>query len=530
MHVPYEIYIGSFVAVGLVLILKLSHLTRIGTDLTALDSEFHLMLIKRIKENNHNPFNLHDKRFLIQPTFYYPPLLHWLLSFFKFDYVIRYQSYIPIFFKSLIVFVIGLITGLIIKGTTALDSDIYAGSAALLAGIAYGVSPMNRCNYWWAMYDYQLSPRSLGMLLTICLQAFYLAYIMSGSYWWVLMCSSIFAGTCLASRFALQAQIFLLLGLFIIQKSLIPFYILTSGILLATILSRGFFIQLGVVHFRHLYTYATRIAFEHPDTQFTSSLTSWNIFRFPYYILKFRYDNLIDLVQRDVVARAFVFYPVHIVTTLFIIKEWQVILENPTYRLLATFWGIALISFIATSFKYTKFLGEADRYMEFAGIFPSTLLFVILGLNNEINQLIFALTLCMVSGWYFVLQNYLPNQYFKKSNEHTKLDKFLETLDPVTCTFVSVPCNHARPLAYRHGFKLMHYVNISDRKMYDKYIHSYPIPKLDATLLDEHRVTHILVQKNFIDNSYVDNMLKTHHPVYKSNTHIVFSTNRDNST
>ena len=53
MHVPYEIYIGSFVAVGLVLILKLSHLTRIGTDLTALDSEFHLMLIKRIKETDY---------------------------------------------------------------------------------------------------------------------------------------------------------------------------------------------------------------------------------------------------------------------------------------------------------------------------------------------------------------------------------------------------------------------------------------------------------------------------------------------
>ena len=48
-------------------------------------------------------------------------------------------------------------------------------------------------------------------------------------------------------------------------------------------------------------------------------------------------------------------------------------------------------SCIITSFKYTKFLGEADRYVEFGAIFPCTILCVLLAFNNQtsLNPVLF---------------------------------------------------------------------------------------------------------------------------------------------
>ena len=87
---------GSIIGTLLVWAFKISHLSILGSSIKAPDTEYHLLLIDKIKKNKNNPFNIKDERFIVNPNFSYPYLLHWLLSFFKLTSVEFFQNKIQI--------------------------------------------------------------------------------------------------------------------------------------------------------------------------------------------------------------------------------------------------------------------------------------------------------------------------------------------------------------------------------------------------------------------------------------------------
>ena len=60
-------YIVAGSAAGWLLVwkFKMIHLAKLGNSVTASDTEYHLLLVEKIKNNKNNPFFLKDERFVV---------------------------------------------------------------------------------------------------------------------------------------------------------------------------------------------------------------------------------------------------------------------------------------------------------------------------------------------------------------------------------------------------------------------------------------------------------------------------------
>ena len=497
------IIFGSIIGSFMVWIFKIIHLSKLGTSACAPDTEYHLLLIDKIKKNKNNPFNVKDERFIINPNFNYPYLLHWLLSFFKLESVEFYQQKIQIFIKTNVVFIISLLTGFIASKVIYDISNIYLFMSCILGSCLYGFSPMNRCIYWWAQYDYQLSPRSVGMLLTIAVEASVLFYVYSAHHIWLALIIVLICFTCLSSRFALQAQFFLLLGMCLFLGEILPIFIFALGILLAIVSTLGNYTSLLLTHFRHFHVYAVRTAFQHPDVRLNNPFTSNSVFLLIKYLQKGYFSEFFELLQRDVILRPIAFFPLHITCITLTLFNYDYVCSVDLLKCCFAIWIIMWAACILTSFKYTKFLGEADRYIEFGAIFPAVVLSVCIGIYNQNNLLVLTTSIIVFTGWYFFLSEYQSKISFSKDLDEVDLYNHLSSINPNKAVIACVPMYKARPLASKLGFRIMCYLSQLTVLKYDDVIQSYPVVRLEKEILIKYGITHILVYKWLLDDPYV---------------------------
>ncbi|MBT5717341.1 MAG: hypothetical protein HOI70_10550 [Opitutae bacterium] len=494
---------GSIIGTLLVWAFKISHLSILGSSIKAPDTEYHLLLIDKIKKNKNNPFNIKDERFIVNPNFSYPYLLHWLLSFFKLTSVEFFQNKIQIFIKTNVTLLMSLMTGFVASKTIDGISGFSLFLSCFLGSILYGFSPVNRCIYWWAQYDYQLSPRSVGMLLTIAVEASILLYVHYDHHVWTALIVIFICLTCLSSRFALQAQFLLLIGLCTLLGSVYSLGIFTLGIILAIAVTNGNYFQLLLTHFRHFHVYATRTTFQHPDARLINPLTSNSIPLIFKYLKKGYFRELFDLLQRDVILRPIAFFPLHISCIVLTISNYGYVCNNNLLKYCFVIWVIMWSVCFLTSFKYTKFLGEADRYVEFGAIFPAIILTVCVGLQNYNNLIILTTSISLFTGWYFFLSEYQPKVSYNEDPNEVDLYNHLSRINTNNAVIACIPMYKSRPLASKLGFRIMCYLSQLTVQKYDDVIKSYPLLRLEKNILIKYGVTHVLVYKWLLDDPYV---------------------------
>ncbi|MDQ3820562.1 MAG: hypothetical protein M3362_23165, partial [Acidobacteriota bacterium] len=372
MNSVFGILLASFIAAFLTFVSKLALIRLVGRDRFDTDTYFHLVYADVIRRNHHKLPRRAPALAMIE-RYSYPYGFHWACSFLSRDRLERYQALIQVAIKCSVVYTLSVITGLVFLRSSN-GQTLVAGYAALSAGLIYGLSPLNRNSNPVSPHDLSLSPRALGVLLSSlgCTVAVFAAAEQRIDL--ALIAVLLMSITCLTSKFGLQCFVFILPICFAFLRAWRMMLILPSGILVAILISRGYYLYVLEGQVRHLSFYARRIVHEHPSTQ-------QHIFKTPANLLKIirqvfgRYPlSAWYILVRDPMLRGIALYPLHLLCGLSILAGAHIWRADLWLNALAALWLATLFVGLATFLPWLRFLGEGDRYLEFVGFVPATIL------------------------------------------------------------------------------------------------------------------------------------------------------------
>jgi len=194
-----------------------------------------LIEINLIRKNGHSvPKRRIKKGFIIDGYFDYPPLFLVLLSFLPKKFLFNFQGFISPLFDAML----NIIIFFIVYQMT--QSVVFA----LVAQLIYTTIPVA------ALENSALLPRSLGYSLFMLSFFFAIVFTTSGNQ--IALVASIILATLtlLSHKFATQSLFFISIFFTIFEKNLYYIGILLSSIVLAVIVSRGYYINVLKSHVR----------------------------------------------------------------------------------------------------------------------------------------------------------------------------------------------------------------------------------------------------------------------------------------
>jgi len=378
------------------------------------DTYFHLYCADVIRKNR---FAIPDKlpRVLLPHRFTYPYLYHLLLALFPLRQRLWAERFSSAVFDTLSLIVIYLFSSWIMRldGQTSSNlplvvSALFAFSPALLR---IGSGPR----------AYNGSPRPLGLLLYLTHLSCAWVGFQSHNLW--LLLGSLIAGACIlfGAKFATQALLFfgLLFCVFVT-----PYYalLLAGCFILAAFLTWGRVFKVLKGHFLHSLNY-------YQTMQKIFLYPSFGNYSLQAYFEKWKtiktlFSPRTQFFARKRFAKDFIYWfytesiPVHLFLTVFpqYLFFFYYIFLYPSLEQFERFsfiWMAAgLFWFILTKIKPFLFLGEGERYLEFA-LLPS--LFLLVDVFYDMPLVLGGVLLySVVSSIYYV---WLYHSYYKKYNE-----------------------------------------------------------------------------------------------------------------
>lgn len=341
------------------------------------DQAVHLLLIKLIKNNSHK-FVTNIEPYLFGYECGYPQLYHWFLSFLSDNSLKIMSKYSPLYSNILSITIHISFTFFIAK-QLELNSNFILYSMILFLSSAIIFNKQNARNLG-------ISGRSVGLILgQLYMVLIYLYFLSNNSIFLPLLVLLILI-IILTSQFTTQFVIFMSMIL-----SIIFFEIwLICTVLVAFLLFYLLFPKSAVVYFKfqwkhkkYYFNYGTKL-FLLPNRK-----SIWGDFIIGFW-KKVRIDvkkglfyifyNPVIIVLSGMPIIFFVLYAI-------IQKE---LIQKPTNNIIDILITISLSSvliFIITSFKFTRFLGEPERYIDFT-VMSFSVLGAILFYNNPIIILI----------------------------------------------------------------------------------------------------------------------------------------------
>lgn len=317
------------------------------------DAFAHLLFMKDIREAGHRVPE-RPTSVLTGGIYSYPFLLHWLLSFLPERLVTFLTLYFsPILDAAYVCFVVVLSLSGVITTTELLIILVFFATAP-------DFMPPNRAE------SLALSGRKFGLLITT-------GAILALSLWTVSSQALLLVGAVvlsaavfLSSKFSLQALTFILIG-FTVTGTPEALGVLLLGGLAAVLGSGGVYWTVLRGHVRHLYEYALTQQFKISMTAPTNNLLDE---------LRERHSvrDLLELAFRSHAIRPLAFNPFLIG----VIVTYAVALTSGGISTLDSrpwvhIWVLSVVAaFILTSLPGLRFLGEADRYLDY-GFLPGLL-------------------------------------------------------------------------------------------------------------------------------------------------------------
>ena len=363
------------------------------------DHPYHLGLIHGIRNNGHR-FLTKYPNIIGEKNFAYPQLLHWILSFLPKSFLNSHYSVVGIVLNNLSL-VLFLIYATEIFHLTELNMSLH--KFILYAGLFYCLTPFS-----WAIWNAKnsgISARGLGLFLGYAYQFLILLYFYSENWSILLLVFIIVFITLLSSQFAFQ-------------------YILLTLPLYAILYGNYYLLALPFLAFIMFYIINKEIALNYFRGQYWHK-TIYYRYLAKVYIHKMRpsiwrdliYDIWIQIIKEpkrgilyaygNPVISIVIAIPTLSYLTFYILFHSQPSL-NRYENLLFINIAIALIVFILTSLRQTRFLGEPERYVEFA--IPSIVLLALIvsGDDNSSFKFIIAVSSALVVGQFMIL--YLKNK------------------------------------------------------------------------------------------------------------------------
>lgn len=435
------------------------------------DAYYHLLAAKRIRRNGMRiPTTLKE---LILPGIYdYPPLLHYLWAMFPLKYHLKVERWSSAIIDALHVIAVYFFSYYFFKlMPSSQDQSFMAFNSALIfilspALLTIGTGPR----------AYQGTPRTLGELLFSLTFCFSIIGYLNGMVIPFLLAVLFGAFLCLTSKFAVQVVI-----LFSFIFALVTFHaywiiLLFSIFMTALVISKGHYAKVAAGHIEHSRYYLHAIS---KRFYLLTQRNNWHelrqtvriMFKSPFKAAKslFFYHSWTHLLVNHPLLFAIIYIS---------ITGSPETGHNVAFFLLL--WIAAgLVAFILTSMKSFLFLGEAERYLEYA-LLPQVLY---LGISNNLNS-----TPYMILGYFVALYLFFSVGFiYGYRNKERMLPKFGELVHFVCGNdaihrILPIYLNDAVQLVYESEKAIAHFpANFRKKfmpyeKFFDFYQKIYPFP------------------------------------------------------
>jgi hypothetical protein len=315
----------------------------------------HLFAIDMVRANGHR-IPRETPQFLCSTGFDYPALFHKLLSYIPRRWLERGEWLVSPGFEGLHAALVYLAAWLIF---TQVGAAAEARALALVAAAGWAVTPLLARN---PRRGCVLGERCFGYIFGHMFLFCAAMATATENHLWIAPAVLTFTVGAASSKFAAQAMTFISLAMAAIGLDPMPLLVLLVSALGSVVLSLGYVARVvaGTVNHSRLYrSFMVRIH------DYTSSFSSKDLRRAIALAARGRFRDALASFKRHPTHRFLGLVPWLPTFALFaLIEPW-----NGESRLISALiaWGVgAIVVTLVTASDTFKFLGEAERYMEFA--------------------------------------------------------------------------------------------------------------------------------------------------------------------
>ena len=359
----------SSIALACILVLALGIVVRVLPGLlgwvVSSDAGYHLLLRRAIRDNG-GRMPPRVQQLALDRVQNYPWLFHWFLAAVPERLLVRVPGLPSAATDFLHAVAVGAVAMLFADGgwsVFALAAGLFLFSSGVLS---FGIGPRS----------YEVTPRPIGELF-VSLLVFSIA-VFPGQPILALAFASVAGGlSLLASKFAAQVLLFGLPLLTIMTFDLMPFLMLIGSFFAAIVLSAGRYLNVARGQIAHLRTYKRHILSTHVALRYRND---WRMLftdlsallkargkvdgaLFKRLGLAFMTNAAIQLLFRNTMLLLLIAVAIFGATEGIASRFGEI----DTGRSVLVGWIIAMfIVFVATSSRQLGFLGESERYLEYA--------------------------------------------------------------------------------------------------------------------------------------------------------------------
>jgi len=399
------IEIIAYILIPSIIILVKLWLTK--NTITGSDHALHINLIHRIKINR-NKF-VEDRLFFVNEKHpCYPQLFHWILSFFSENIYRKNYKNIGVFIKAIEILAFNVFLYYLYR-TIGFEEIIF-----LNANLVFNTFPFSYTI--WNSKNTGLSARGIGLVSGQVYLYLIIMYIFSESLWVLLGIFVIVFVIMLISQITMQ---FILLSL-----PLLVVFFQIPEIAIMPILALILF-----------YFLMPKVAKNYILGQFNHK-RNYALFMSKIFILKqrpsiyrdFFYDFWVNIKKDKKRGLLYVFRNPIIEILYGFIFLWFVIYFSLTsgytgiYNNIFLLIIISLAIFFMTSFRFSRFLGEPQRYIEF--VIPMISILFSISYNWQFGLIILFLAILII-----IIPNYIINRNLEYKNRSSNRDDLLQFLN-----------------------------------------------------------------------------------------------------
>jgi hypothetical protein len=370
------------------------------------DTWFHLTYAEEIRQNNRKvPSRF--KKYLLNNEVVYPYLYHLIIGLTSFKNNIKYEKYYSAFVDTLFVFASYWAT-IFITGDerVALTVSVLLAVSATLLKVSTGPRA------------YQGTPRVLGELLVFCSLISLYYFWQSSNYLWLVASILLGSLSLICSKFSFQALVLFLPTIALFTDSVMPIVLLFFILIFAIIATKDKYIVILIGHYNHLFNYATVLKKQWKPINELNKLAQYVQFIKKLFSLDFLGAlKLVDgkLLYLNITYKA----PEIYIFAVYLISYG--VTDDFDEFLLG--WSLSgLIFFFVVSTHSFKFIGEAERYIEYA-IYPLVLL-IAMHSSEEVLIYLIIFFVCL----YFLNLYKLKKSISGETGFHDNLNKVCEFL------------------------------------------------------------------------------------------------------
>jgi hypothetical protein len=474
------------------------------------DTYYHLLQAENIRTHRFRLPRRHPQ-FALPGEYRYPPVYHYLLALFPKKAREKFEKISSALFDTLLV---AVFLWLAVQELRPLGWNT---ASLFLLGLSFALNPAF-VGVGTGPRAYQGTARTLGELMAAVVFACIWRYWSSGSWMWMIIAILSGSFTLNASKFSGQVLLFLscFLAFLLNSTTLLAFPLLC--IVGAVVVSRGHYWRILVNQIGHLGLYATKIIHSHPVTQarkrwiWPNSLTE---------LVKF-------LLFENVYAVLIMKFAVSLLTLGVLVWNSTFSGLNTVNSFLAAWLVAAFLVFAVTSTRTFLFLGEADRYLQYA-LIPTFLLFGALLETGYRDGILIGLV-----GFYMVLYvlyvSILVWQYGRKFLEN--IPKLIVALDAQEPTVLLSLIEFA---PWEFAYRTKHYILFSEsltriyfsEEEYERLFWRYPLPRPDFKYyVEKYGVGLIAVSKREVEKARKEGCVYDFtglDKIFENDTHLLYS-------